>query len=360
MSAEPVPTLPGITAQRVTTSRLTTRVLLSGPADGIPVLFLHGNTSSATWWEEVMLTLPPGYRGLAPDQRGYGEADPAQHIDATRGLGDLADDAVALLDHFNLPQAHLVGHSLGGSVVWRLMRDYADRILSVTQVAPGSPFGFGGTRDVEGTPCAPDFAGSGGGLTNPELLKRLAGNDLTSDSPFSPRSVLRTLIFKAPFISPREDDLVRSMNSTHIGPQDLPGDKTASPHWPFVAPGVWGAANALSPKYAGDVSALYRLAPKPPVLWVRGANDLLVSDSAASDPATLGRMGLIPGWPGPDIFPPQPMLSQTRAVLERYRQSGGAYAEVVIENAGHTPHLERLDDFNRAFHAHLTNLQTGR
>ena len=41
-----VPTIDGVTAQTITTDRLTTRVLTSGPDDGIPVLFLHGNVSS--------------------------------------------------------------------------------------------------------------------------------------------------------------------------------------------------------------------------------------------------------------------------------------------------------------------------
>ena len=94
-----VPVLDGITAQTVATGRLATRVLSSGPDAGQPVLFIHGNASSATYWEEVMLALPDGYRALAPDLRGYGGADPAKKIDATRGTGDWADDLLALLDH---------------------------------------------------------------------------------------------------------------------------------------------------------------------------------------------------------------------------------------------------------------------
>ncbi len=348
-----IPTLPGVSAQTITTTRLTTRVLFAGPVDGVPVLFLHGNTSSATWWEEVLVSLPDGYRGIAPDQRGYGDADPGKHIDATRGLSDLADDAVALLDQLGLAHAHVVGNSLGGNVVWRLLLDHAERLRSVTQVDPGSPYGFGGTRDLVGTPTTPDFAGSGGGLANAELLRRMAANDLSLDSPFSPRSALRTVIVKPPFISPREDALVAAMNATHVGPQDMPGDKTSSPHWPFVAPGVWGAANALSPKYAGDVGRLVRLERKPAILWIRGDSDLLVSDAAASDPGFLGSRGLLPGWPGAEAYPPQPMVSQTRAVLAQYAAAGGQVDEVVLANAGHAPYLEQLDAFNTALHAQL-------
>jgi len=161
-----IPTIAGITAKTISSARLTTRVLFSGPEDGIPVLFLHGNASSATYWEETMVALPAGYRGIAPDQRGYGEADRSQKIDATRGMGDLADDAFALLDTLGIQQAHVAGHSMGGSVIWRMMMDAPGRIISVTLAAPGSPYGFGGSKGPDGQMCNPDGAGSGGGIVN--------------------------------------------------------------------------------------------------------------------------------------------------------------------------------------------------
>jgi len=348
-----VPTLEGVTAEMVATDRITTRVLSTGPDDGVPVLFLHGNASSATWWEENMVALPHGYRGIAPDQRGFGDADLKKKVDATRGTGDWADDTAALLDHLGIEKAHIVGNSLGGVVIWRLLMDYPERFLTATLVDAGSPFGFGGTKDVDGTPCHEDFAGSGGGLSNPEFIKRLAEGDRSMDSQFSPRAALRALLAKPPFVPAREEDLLSSMFTIHLGEQDNPGDFVQSPNWPHIAPGVWGSANALSPKYAGDVRRLYAAGPKVDVRWVRGSHDLAVSDMAASCPGTLGSMGLIPNWPGRDIYPPQPMLGQIRAVLEKYAAAGGSYEEVVIEDAGHVPFIEKPDEFNKVFHAHI-------
>lgn len=348
-----IPVMDGITAQTITSSRITTRVLFSGPENGIPVLFLHGNVSSATWWEETMLALPKGYRGIAPDQRGFGDADPSKKIDATRGMGDLSDDAVALLDVLGIHQAHIVSNSLGGMVVWRMLADYPERFLTVTLVATGSPYGFGGTKDVDGTPCWPDFAGSGGGLSNPELVRRMREGDRSTESPFSPRTAIRTLVVKSPFVSPREETLVDSLNSTHLGERDVPGDSVPSPNWPYMAPGRWGATNATSPKYAVSVEKILGAQPKHRVLWVRGSHDMVVSDSAASDPGFLGKLGMIPGWPGDAVFPPQPMLGQTRTVLEKYAAAGGSYQEVVIEDAGHLPFIEKPEAFNQALHAHI-------
>ncbi len=349
-----IPTMEGITAKTITTSRITTRVLFSGPEDGIPVLFLHGNVSSATWWEETMVALPPGYRGIAPDQRGFGDSDPEKRIYATNGMGGLADDAIARLDFLGIEKAHIVGNSLGGMVVWRMMADYPERFLTATLVDTGSPYGFGGTKDVDGTPCYPDFAGSGGGLSNPELIKRMKEGDRSMESPFSPRAAIRTLLVKPPFIPPREEEMLSSLLATHLGEKDVPGDSVPSKNWPFVAPGKWGATNATSPKYAVSVEKIVAAEPKTSVLWIRGADDLVVSDSAASDPGFLGKSGLIPGWPGEEVFPPQPMLGQTRAVLEKYAAAGGSYREVVIADAGHLPFIEKPEEFNRAFHAHIT------
>lgn len=348
-----IPILTGVTARPVTTPRLTTRVLFTGPAEGIPVLFLHGNLTSATWWEEVMLALPPVFQGIAPDQRGYGEADPAVLIDATRGPGDLADDAIALMDHLGIERFHVVGHSLGSAVVWRLLMDHAPRLLTVTQVAPGSPYGFGGIKGADGQPCTPDYAGSGAGLINPEFLRLAMAGDRSAESRFSPRNALRALVVKPPFVAPREEDLLSSMLSTHWGDRAYPGDAVPSTNWPGMAPGQWGPNNMLSPRYAGDVAQIINAEKKPPVLWVRGDSDLVVSDSAASDPGFLGSLGVLPDWPGAEAYPPQPMLLQTRTVLDRYARAGGSYEEVVIEDCGHSPYIEKPSPFNAVFHQHL-------
>jgi pimeloyl-ACP methyl ester carboxylesterase len=347
-----IPTMEGVTAERVTTDRITTRVLFTGPEDGIPVIFLHGNFSSATWWEESMLALPKGCRGIAPDQRGYGEANATKHIDAKRGMRDFADDVEALFNHLHIEKAHIAGCSLGGAVVWRMMMDYPERFLTIILINPGSPYGFGGTKNEAGTPCFPDFAGTGGGMANPELIQRVKDGDRSMDSQLSPRVGMRGL-FKPPFIPTREEELLSSLLSIHIGEKDFPGDFTPSPNWPYVAPGVWGPGNAMSPKYVGDVTKIYDGRLKVPVLWLRGSHDQTISDTSASDPGFLGKMGFIPGWPGENIYPPQPMLRQTRAVLDKYTAAGGSYEEIVIEDAAHIPFLEKPEAFNNFFHKHI-------
>ncbi len=347
-----IPTLDGITATTITTARLTTRLLSAGSGGGVPVVFVHGNVSNATFWEETMLALPDGYRAYAADNRGYGGADPAKVIDATRGLGDLSDDLAALLDTLNIEQAHIVGHSLGGSVLWRFMTDYPQRISTVTLVAPGSPYGFRGSKGLNGELVYSDGAGAGGGTANPDFARRLSEND-TSDEQGSPRFVMNTFYFKPPFRARREDALLQAMHSIHTHEKGYPGDFVESENWPGSAPGKFGPNNALAAIYTHDVGKLYTISPKPPVLWLRGADDQIVANESRVDVATLGKLGAIPGYPGEDVFPPQPMIDQTRAVLEQYAAAGGVFEEVALADCGHTPYIEKPHEFNAAFHKHI-------
>jgi pimeloyl-ACP methyl ester carboxylesterase len=335
--------LDGISRSVVTTPRGHYSLLEAGQPDGQPVLFVHGNVSAATFWEETMLALPPSYRALAPDLRGYGESERLP-VDAARGLRDFSDDLHSLIETLGVKQFHLVGHSMGGNVAMQYAIDYTPTVRSLSLIAPGSPYGFGGTRDLRGTPCWSDYAGSGGGLVSAELIMRLGQGDRGEDSTFSPRSLLRLRYVKPPFVPSREDALVEAMLQTAVSKGNYSRDMTPSPNWPHVAPGTRGVNNALSPKYC-NLSSLADMNPRPPIIWVHGSDDQIVSDKALSDPAVLGAMGILPGWPGQETYPPQPMISQVRAVLNRYRMNGGSYDEHVIANVAHMPHIENPGEF---------------
>ena len=49
------------------------------------------------------------------------------------------------------------------------------------------------------------------------------------------------------------------------------------------------------------------------------------------------------------------MVAQTRAVLDDYAAAGGRYREVVIEDAGHGPHLDQQERFLSALSEHLSS-----
>lgn len=348
--------LNGIRSRFVETSRLRTYILEAGSSDLVPVIFLHGNASASTIWEELMLEFSGEYYCIAPDLRGYGQSDPEQLIDATRGMMEWVDDLRALADELGLDQFHLAGHSLGGSVCWGAVTELGSRIKSIALMAPGSPFGFGGIHEKDGIPNNPDFSGSGAGVVNQIFAKNLSkGIRDTEDPMFSPRAVMNRLFWRDGFNPRREDEILTAMMQMHCGEKQYPGDYEESEFWPFVAPGKFGPVNALSPKYNSRLAESFVDADiKPPVLWMYGDQDQIIADESLSDPGYQGKAGYRDGWPGEVAFPPQPMKQQIWHTLDKYRNEGGNATEVEIQGAGHTPFLEQSETVYSEFRLFLS------
>jgi pimeloyl-ACP methyl ester carboxylesterase len=350
------PLFEGVTARRVETPRYTANVLERPAADpdapAATVVLVHGNVSSSLFYQPTMLALPGGVRALAIDLRGFGDSE-TKPVDATRGLRDFADDVRSVLDALGLDAVHLVGWSMGGGVVLQVALDAPERVLSLTLESPVSPYGFGGTHGADGVRNDADGAGTGGGGANPDFVARLEAGDTSADEQTSPRTVYRTSYVAKPELqAAHEDDWVASMLTTRTGLDNYPGDAAASENWPGFAAGTRGVLNTMAPQHL-DLSGIVDLDPKPPILWVRGEKDVIVSDASFFDLNQLGLLGVIPGWPGADVAPPQPMVTQTRAVLDRYAANGGVYREVALPDAGHAPHLDEGDAFDRELAAHI-------
>lgn len=166
----------------------------------------------------------------------------------------------------------------------------------------------------------------------------------------SPRSVINSSFWSAEHreSSDREDLLLDEVFKTQLGEDGYPGDLTTSENWPGIAPGTRGILNALSGKYC-NWADIVDIEPKPPILWTHGSNDIVVSDTSAWDMGTLGQMEVVPGWPGEEVYPPQPMVTQIRTVLDRYAAGGGSVQSEMIEGAAHGPHFDSREIWNGLF-----------
>lgn len=77
----------------------------------VPVALVHGMGGDSRTWDGFARALARGGRSVvAVDLRGHGRSARAQSYQ----FGELAQDVVGLLDHLELEQVDLVGHSLGG------------------------------------------------------------------------------------------------------------------------------------------------------------------------------------------------------------------------------------------------------
>ncbi len=242
-------------------------------------------------------------------------------------------------------------------MLYRFLIDHPEKALSVTLVSPVSPHGFGGTKGIEGTPCYDDFAGSGGGVVNPEFVRRIKEGDRSEEDPNSPRNVINAFYYVATVPRcPRGGFSHRFARWKRWGMIAIPVTLFPRTIGPTSRPASGGQSMPDAPKYVlDDVPALLAIQPKPPILWIRGSHDMIVSDNSMFDFGALGKLELVPGWPGDDVYPPQPMVSQTRAVLEQYATNGGSFEEHVLQDTAHGPHIEKPDEFNALFHRFISS-----
>jgi len=116
-------------------------VIDSGPADGTPVVLLHGFPQRATSWNAVSEHLhAAGLRTYALDQRGY---SPGARPDSRFGykVTDLVADVKALIDEIGTP-VHLTGHDWGSAVAWAVAANHPESIRSLTAVSVAHPGAF--------------------------------------------------------------------------------------------------------------------------------------------------------------------------------------------------------------------------
>lgn len=94
----------------------------AGPA----VLLIHGFPLCRKMWQpQVKGLVDAGYRVIAPDLRGFGESDTPN---GPCSMDDYADDLVGLLDHLGIDQAVVAGMSMGGYILFSMLKNSPDRV----------------------------------------------------------------------------------------------------------------------------------------------------------------------------------------------------------------------------------------
>ncbi|MGH4031763.1 alpha/beta fold hydrolase [Actinomycetota bacterium Odt1-20B] len=99
--------------------------------DGSPLVLLHPGVGDSTLWDPVLPYLTARHRVIRYDVRGYGRSP------APTTRYSLVEDLIAVLDHFSLPRAVVVGSSMGGAAALNLAVDSPARVAGLALFVPG-------------------------------------------------------------------------------------------------------------------------------------------------------------------------------------------------------------------------------
>ena len=107
------------------------RMHLAEAGEGPLVVMCHGFPESWYSWRHQLVALAEaGFHAVAPDQRGYGQTDAPEAIEAYTQL-HLIGDIMGLLDALEEEQAAIIGHDWGAPVAWNTAILRPDRIRAV-------------------------------------------------------------------------------------------------------------------------------------------------------------------------------------------------------------------------------------
>ncbi|XP_010547454.1 PREDICTED: LOW QUALITY PROTEIN: bifunctional epoxide hydrolase 2 [Tarenaya hassleriana] len=115
----------GVREERIKSNGIWMKVAEKG--DGPMVILLHGfPETSFSWRHQIEFLSESGFHVVAPDLRGYSDSDSPPRPDSYSIL-HLAG-VIGLLDHYNAPQAFVVGHDWGAQIGWHLSLFRPDRV----------------------------------------------------------------------------------------------------------------------------------------------------------------------------------------------------------------------------------------
>src|SRR5437879_11330883 len=94
------------------------RMHIAEQGEGPLVVLLHGFPESwYSWRHQLSALAEAGFHAVAPDQRGYGQTDRANAIDAYT-IFHMVGDVIGPLDALEQSVAVVIGHDWGAPVAW--------------------------------------------------------------------------------------------------------------------------------------------------------------------------------------------------------------------------------------------------
>ena len=118
----------------LTTDRHRTRWIEAGPTEGPLIIFVHGwPEHSLVWRPQLEYFAAHGWRGVAPDMRGYGGSSVPDRVEAY-AMTEIVQDLIDLQDALGGSPAVWVGHDWGSAAVWALLAHHPRRCRAVASL----------------------------------------------------------------------------------------------------------------------------------------------------------------------------------------------------------------------------------
>ncbi|HEV2669824.1 MAG TPA: alpha/beta hydrolase [Gemmatimonadales bacterium] len=140
------------------------------------MILLHGWSASAEMWQGLMQNLSRDHQVFALDCRGHGRSD-KPHDPAQYGIA-MVNDVLQLMDTVRVKQAHIIGYSMGGSIVLKMLETHPERFLSAVI---GGSTGFRPGQDLWDSTLVKDLAG-GMPLSEAMIVNRPSGMPAPSEA----------------------------------------------------------------------------------------------------------------------------------------------------------------------------------
>lgn len=175
----------------------TIAYLDSAPGDASlrTYVLLHAFPIGANLWEPQIRSIPPGWRLITPDLRGFGGSTELESVGAS--MSDYADDLADLLDELGIARAVVGGASMGGYATLAFLQASADRVdglvLANTRAGADSPEARANRRNML---ALLDREGPSGVAR--EMMPKLLGKTTRETNPEAEAAVRRLIKQQSP------------------------------------------------------------------------------------------------------------------------------------------------------------------
>jgi pimeloyl-ACP methyl ester carboxylesterase len=256
----------GIENHNINVDSYRMHYLAMGPANGSPVLLVHGLGGRAEdWWNVAPVMAKAGFRVYMPDLIGFGRSQ--QPADFSYSVHDQASVLVDFMNTLGIKQADVAGWSMGGWIVQLLASDHPERVRRLIII------------DSVGLNIQPSWNTN---LFVPTSYQQLAELDAlltphpSAIPPFIARDYLR--LFR------RNGWVIKRAIAAMLNGQNVTDNLLPQLKMPVLL--IWGSLDQIAPLSQAQI--MHRLVPQSQLLVVPGCGHMVpLQCSGEMDPTVL-------------------------------------------------------------------------